>query len=130
MSIRPIKRLIKAKPTVEGAGVHLRRAFGFGATEDRRVTWLDAVIYPFRRTGALLELARLALVRLTLISVPFLAATGGIYWWLARTHDINYYLAERPPEFNLALAGAAVLAGALASLSVASIRPRARQTLT
>lgn len=34
MSIRPIKRLIKAKPTVEGAGVHLRRAFGFGTTTD------------------------------------------------------------------------------------------------
>jgi len=30
MSIRPVKRLIKAKPTLEGAGVHLRRAFGFG----------------------------------------------------------------------------------------------------
>src|SRR5512134_23973 len=34
MSIRPIKRLIKAKPTLEGAGVHLRRAFGFGTTSD------------------------------------------------------------------------------------------------
>ena len=30
MSIRPIKRIIQAKPTLEGAGVHLRRAFGFG----------------------------------------------------------------------------------------------------
>lgn len=30
MSIRPVKRLIKAKPTIEGAGVNLRRAFGFG----------------------------------------------------------------------------------------------------
>jgi redox-sensitive bicupin YhaK (pirin superfamily) len=34
MSIRPIQRLIKAKPTIEGAGVRLRRAFGFGATSD------------------------------------------------------------------------------------------------
>jgi redox-sensitive bicupin YhaK (pirin superfamily) len=34
MSIRPVKRLIKAKPTIEGAGVHLRRAFGFGDTSD------------------------------------------------------------------------------------------------
>ncbi len=34
MSIRPIKRLVKAKPTMEGAGVHLRRAFGFGNTSD------------------------------------------------------------------------------------------------
>ena len=30
MSVRPVKRLVKAKPALEGAGVHLRRAFGFG----------------------------------------------------------------------------------------------------
>ena len=34
MSLRPIKKLSKAKPTLEGAGVHLRRAFGFGTTSD------------------------------------------------------------------------------------------------
>src|SRR5882724_99033 len=34
MSIRPVRRLIKSKPTLEGAGVHLRRAFGFGNTSD------------------------------------------------------------------------------------------------
>jgi redox-sensitive bicupin YhaK (pirin superfamily) len=34
MAVRPVKRLVKAKPTLEGAGVHLRRAFGFGNTSD------------------------------------------------------------------------------------------------
>jgi hypothetical protein len=34
MSLRPIKRLVKAKPTIEGAGVRLRRAFGFGDTSE------------------------------------------------------------------------------------------------
>jgi redox-sensitive bicupin YhaK (pirin superfamily) len=34
MSIRPIKRLSQATPTIEGAGVRLRRAFGFGDTSD------------------------------------------------------------------------------------------------
>jgi len=34
VSIRPIKRLVKSKPTLEGAGVHLRRAFGFGNTSE------------------------------------------------------------------------------------------------
>ena len=34
MSIRPIKRLLQAKPTIEGAGVRLRRAFGFGNTSE------------------------------------------------------------------------------------------------
>ncbi len=34
MSLRPIKRLVRAEPTMEGAGVHLRRAFRFGNTSD------------------------------------------------------------------------------------------------
>ena len=34
MSIRPIKRIIQSQPTIEGAGVRLRRAFGFGNTTD------------------------------------------------------------------------------------------------
>src|SRR6266545_6305502 len=32
MSIRPVKRIAQSQPTIEGAGVKLRRAFGFGDT--------------------------------------------------------------------------------------------------
>ncbi|MEO8029863.1 MAG: pirin family protein [Gemmatimonadota bacterium] len=34
MSIRPIKRIVQAQPTMEGAGVKLHRAFGFEETGD------------------------------------------------------------------------------------------------
>src|SRR5713101_139604 len=34
MSLRPIKQIIETKPTIEGAGVKLQRAFGFGKTKD------------------------------------------------------------------------------------------------
>ncbi len=34
MSFRPVKRVIESQPTLEGAGVHLRRAFGFGETDE------------------------------------------------------------------------------------------------
>jgi quercetin 2,3-dioxygenase len=34
MSIRPIRRISEPTPVIEGAGVKLRRAFGFGATQD------------------------------------------------------------------------------------------------
>src|SRR5262245_37975976 len=34
MSIRPVKRMSKSKPALEGAGVRLRRAFGFDNTSD------------------------------------------------------------------------------------------------
>jgi len=34
MSIRPVKRVIEARPTIEGAGVKLHRGFGFGETSE------------------------------------------------------------------------------------------------
>src|SRR5690349_70777 len=34
MSIRPVKSIVQSTPTMEGAGVRLRRAFGFGNTEE------------------------------------------------------------------------------------------------
>ena len=34
MSIRPVKQVVKSKPTREGAGVRLDRAFGFGKTSE------------------------------------------------------------------------------------------------
>jgi quercetin 2,3-dioxygenase len=34
MSVRPIKKLLQTKPTLEGAGVKLQRGFGFGDTSE------------------------------------------------------------------------------------------------
>jgi redox-sensitive bicupin YhaK (pirin superfamily) len=34
VSIRPVKRIVEATPTLEGAGVRLHRAFGFGTTDE------------------------------------------------------------------------------------------------
>ena len=34
MSIRAVKSISDARPTMEGAGVHLHRAFGFGETAE------------------------------------------------------------------------------------------------
>jgi hypothetical protein len=51
MSIRPVKRLIQSKPTLEGAGVHLRRAFGFDNTSEfDPFLLLDDFAMTFQRT--------------------------------------------------------------------------------
>jgi redox-sensitive bicupin YhaK (pirin superfamily) len=34
VSLRPVKQIVEARPTIEGAGVKLRRAFGFGDTTE------------------------------------------------------------------------------------------------
>jgi len=94
---------------------------GFGAVEDRRVTWLDALFYSYWRAAALVHLAGAAVVRLLLISVPFLAAGGGIYWLLVRTYDINYYLTRKPPGFIAAVIVAGLLLAVFALIVVSKI---------
>ncbi|MEM1448291.1 MAG: glycerophosphodiester phosphodiesterase family protein [Planctomycetota bacterium] len=76
---------------------------GFGATEGRRVTYLDALRFAIARSRSLLRLA-LRILGLTACCVaPLLVAAGAAYLVLLREHDINYYIAVRPPEFVRAL---------------------------
>jgi glycerophosphoryl diester phosphodiesterase len=89
---------------------------GFGALEDRRVTYLDAFRYLVRRAPALLRLAGKALVVLLLIAAPFLAGIGAVYLLMLGKYDINFYLARKPPEFWRALAVAGLLVAGLAIL--------------
>jgi len=87
---------------------------GYGALNDRRVTWLDAVRYVARRVRPLVVLGGVVIVRGSLVAAPFLAAIGGVYLRFLGEYDINYYLAYRTPEFRQALALAAIAAAGLA----------------
>jgi glycerophosphoryl diester phosphodiesterase len=93
----------------------LLMVIGYGALEDRRVTYLDALRYVSRRWRHLLDLGGRLLVRVILMVLPFLLATAGIYLALLRAHDINYYLARKPPEFLWAIGLATLLALPLAA---------------
>jgi glycerophosphoryl diester phosphodiesterase len=82
---------------------------GFGAVEDRRMTWLDSVRYVTRYAFELVKLAGHVIVRLLLISAPFLAGVGGVYLLFLNKHDINFYLVDKPPELWWAIAIAGLL---------------------
>ena len=82
---------------------------GFGAVEDRRMTWLDSMRYVTRYALELVKLAGHVIVRLLLISAPFLAGVGGVYLLFLNKHDINFYLVDKPPEFWWAIAIAGLL---------------------
>jgi glycerophosphoryl diester phosphodiesterase len=89
---------------------------GFGAVEDRSLTWLDAIRCVARRAPQLAELGGHVVVRVALLAAPFVAALAGVYALLLGTHDINFYLAERPPAFRTAVLAAALIGGGLAVL--------------
>jgi glycerophosphoryl diester phosphodiesterase len=75
--------------------------------------------------GRMPDLLKLAFVQVAvylLCLVPFVGIVGVAYALLLSGHDINYYLAERPPAFQLAVAiaaaGAVLLLAAWAVLYV------------
>ena len=89
---------------------------GYGAAEDRRITWFSSLRYVFRESPRILLLGSHLLVRAALLVGPMLALVGGVYWTFLRQYDINYYLTNRPPAFLWAGGIAGVLVAALAVL--------------
>jgi glycerophosphoryl diester phosphodiesterase len=92
---------------------------GFGAVEERRVTWLDAGRYTLRYARELVRLAGDVIVRVLAIAAPFVAGIGGVYLLFLRKYDINFYLTDKPPEFWKAVALAGLL---LAILGIIVLR--------
>jgi len=76
----------------------------------RRATVLAAVAFVLRRLPGILGLALLVFLRLAALALPFLAVAAAIWFGSLSGHDINYYLAEEPPEWRRAKLDAAVLA--------------------
>ena len=62
------------------------------------------------RTNGLFQLAILVLLRVLLNLLPFVLLLLLIYRLLLSDYDINFYLAEKPPEWQLAVALGAVVA--------------------
>jgi len=83
----------------------------------QKISTLQALWFLAGRFARLFRLALLVLLRVLLNLTPFVVLLGLVYLWLLNEYDINYYLAERPPEWRLAVAlGVVIGAGALVNL--------------
>ncbi len=78
-------------------------ALAIGRQAEPEFSWFDAVQHSTRRSRELLRLARTILLRGLLLLLPGLIALAAIYLLLLGDFDINYYLTERPPEFQRAI---------------------------
>jgi glycerophosphoryl diester phosphodiesterase len=88
------------------------------AIERRQVTLGSTIGAVVRRLPALLALSVRVLARLALLALPFLLAALLLWHTLLGSHDINYYLALHPPEWQRALLWGALLALAFAAASL------------
>ena len=92
---------------VEQAGLS---AIALGATGPHRVTLPAALLIVVAHLPRLLRVAAWILVAGLALAAPLLAIAGFFARSLLSKHDINYYLAQRPPEFLAAAAAIVVVA--------------------
>ena len=93
-------------------------AIGFAETRELQVRTTDALWFGTRRAWPVVMMTLRIFVRVLLIALPFLAASGLIYLLLLAEHDINYYLAQKPPVFLFAVGTVAVLLAVMAALII------------
>jgi glycerophosphoryl diester phosphodiesterase len=72
------------------------------AVARRPVTVASTIAFLFRKLPWLFILSTRVFLRLVLLALPFLAGAGLVWFTMLRGHDINYYLAEHPPEWQRA----------------------------
>lgn len=70
-----------------------------GRSWDKAVRAAAGLRFTASRARVLFMFAAHLIARLLFIVLPFLLVGAAIAWWLITDYDINYYLAERPPEF-------------------------------
>jgi len=90
-------------------------AIGISAAGGRYLSVKGALAFGAVRAWPVLRLTANVVARCLAGLVPFAAAIAAVYWALLREHDINFYLATRPPAFwgAVALAALIVVAGAI-----------------
>jgi glycerophosphoryl diester phosphodiesterase len=96
-------------------------AIGLSSARGLRLDPGGALAFGASRVANVLALTGHMVLRLLAGLVPFLLLGAAVYRALLAEHDINYYLAERPPEFWIAAVLAGGLVAGLATLLVWTI---------
>jgi len=72
------------------------------AFQDKNVKIMSTLYFTVRRAKNIFLFALHLVMRVLLITLPFLAISGAVAWFLVTDYDINYYLAAKPPVFIVA----------------------------
>jgi len=89
------------------------------AIERRPVDLWSTLGAVWSRLGLLLRVGLRMFGRVLLLALPFLAIVGFVWLATLRGHDINYYLAEKPPEWHRAVLAAAIAGAGYAFVAAA-----------
>lgn len=84
-------------------------AISAGVGHGLHITTISALYFTARRVKSIFLVAIRLVIRVLIIVLPFLIASGAIAWFLLTDYDINYYLTNKPPAFLVAAASIGLL---------------------
>jgi glycerophosphoryl diester phosphodiesterase len=87
----------------------------------RPVTLWGTIGAVTQKLGLLVRLGARVFLRVVLLAVPFLVVLGLVWFTTLAGRDVNYYLAEHPPEWRRALLVAAVCGAGFALVLLAQL---------
>lgn len=101
---------------VSAIAFHMAQFAGYawisGHAIERRATDLWSTFGAvFERLRLLVRIGLRMFGRILLLSLPFLAIVAFVWFATLHDHDVNYYLAEKPPEWRRAVLAVAVAGG-------------------
>jgi glycerophosphoryl diester phosphodiesterase len=94
---------------------------GAGSAQGLNIGAVAALRYTAAHAHSIFAFAVRLVVRVLLLTLPFLAAAGAIAWFLLTDYDINYYLSEQPVEFWIAAVMIGLLLLAMALILVSKL---------
>jgi glycerophosphoryl diester phosphodiesterase len=110
--------LVALSIAILGFELAVLMVMGAGRAQGLSITTLAALQFTTSRLHNIYSFAVGLVVRVLLLTLPFLAVGGAIAWALFTEYDINYYLSERPSEFWIAAAVIGLLALAMFTILV------------
>jgi len=88
--------------TIAGFEQATLMTLGAGKAQGVHLGTVNALRFTAAYAHLIFSFALRLVVRVLLLTLPFLAIAGGIAWLLLTDYDINYYLNEQPPIFWVA----------------------------
>lgn len=89
--------------TILGFELASLMTLGAGTGQGTRFGTLDALQFTAAKARQIMSFALRLVIRMLLLTLPFLAVAGAIAWSLLTEYDINYYLSEQPRNFWIAV---------------------------
>ena len=72
------------------------------STRGANISTMAALRHTVKHAAGIFAFAVRLVLRVMMLTIPFLAASSAIAWFLLTDYDINYYISVRPTEFWLA----------------------------